>query len=253
MTSLIQSLFACCCPAAVFFCVASVDVNPVNAHSFRSLTHVLQEVSEFEPSVANTDSSASIQIKLEVIVVGASLFHCVPTSVRACSITFPRHAMRREPCGANFSSKASAASCFLASQLTEVHADSRATIAFTNPKCLSVYSRIKLTGHEFSKPYSSCVNFVVPATWNTPTGFCSARSQRIGRNYRLVSAFALTQPFSTSCRIVFGTFDNGQPVECFSGEVFKSAHSQVSFGTIIHAKTRISKACLDVVEVPVDG
>jgi hypothetical protein len=245
MTSFIVGLLNCSRPSAIFLCVISIYVNSVEGSSFLSYSHVFKKVLEFKPSFTDLDSPATIQVKLKVVRVSASLLHSVPASVSSGAF-LSCHSVGCHSRATNIGTKTPAALSFFVSQFAQVYANSTAAITVTDPICLARCGFVKTRRDQSPKPNTSHVDFVVTSTRHASARFSSVASQRIGRDRGFVPALTYAQPSGSSKRIVFTTFNNSQFMKCLSSKVFKFTHRKVSLLSILTAKTNIRKAFSDV-------
>ena len=87
-SSLIHSLLAVGCPTAILRRIRAFAVNPVEAHAFRSLPHVSEEVLKNKPALAHGNAPASIKLIRASLGVCTAISHGLPSSVNAgCGLT----------------------------------------------------------------------------------------------------------------------------------------------------------------------
>lgn len=242
MKSFVISLLNGCCPTAVCFFIVAINVNPVDTHALGPLPHILEEVREGHPPVANLNSTASVQAELCVVGVRTSLLHSVPASINTCPASFSGHAVCQHPVGANFRAKASATLSLSVSEFAQVDACLVPAIAFAKPVSLPAASSVELNRCQHTELYSGRVNLVVPAASLASAGFSSATSKRVRRDGQFSSAIAFAKPPRPTRTVVFCSANNSQPRELLTSDVFQFCHCLVSFAWIVQEKTNKRKA-----------
>jgi hypothetical protein len=244
MTTLVRRLLTCGCPAAVFFCVVAIYVNSVNASALWSVPHVLEKVFKSKPPVAYLNPSSTVQVKLSVVGVSASLLHSFPASVSsvANAASLCSHPVLEHSFGANFRPDATTTFSFPVSQFTDANACGGAAVALAQPVRLAFLRPVKHYNNKPPVPLASGVNFVVASTWDTSTRLGFVARKRIGRDCCFVAAFTFTSPFSSARRIIIRSPDDGQLIKDLPSKVFEFAHCYFSLHAILADKGQNRKA-----------
>jgi len=126
-------------PSAVLFTIWAIVVDSVNRKSGRSLPHIFKKLTEFLPSFADRDSSASVVAPRRSFWTRASANHGMPNIVGTCS-------------GHSMLSKTSARLCESTSQLARWNFSEISAGAFTQPSsALACICRQSSDGGQLTK------------------------------------------------------------------------------------------------------